>query len=81
MQLIYVLITSTWKKHLFTAMEMVRAFGYFISTFAVFSDILIIKTANGYTQESLYTFIKFFLFNSYKEEHLDKDFEITTERK
>lgn len=61
-------------------MEMVRAFGYFISTFAVFSDILI-KTGNGYTQESLYTFIKFFLFNSYKEEHLDKDFEITTERK
>ena len=61
-------------------MEMVRAFGYFISTFAVFSDILI-KTGNGYTQESLYTFIKFFLFNAYKEEHLDKDFEITTERK
>ena len=59
-------------------METIRAFGYFISTFAIFSDILIIKTANGYTQESLYTFIKFFHFNSYKGEHLDKDFAITT---
>ena len=31
------------KKHLFIALEMVRAFDHFISTFAAFSGILIIK--------------------------------------